>query len=83
MTNITNTQRAARGSRAYESLAHDDNDTVTNVADLICDLLHFADATDDKPSGPGYDFADPTRESAGNYAARLALLHYEAERAES
>ena len=74
----TNKDRAERGREAFLSVEHDDNDTLTNIYDLISDLLHFADAAP-KPHGAGYDFTDPTRESAGAYAARMALMHYEAE----
>jgi hypothetical protein len=69
----TNADRASRGQEAYDAVTHDDNDTVTNIYDLVCDLLHFADCVP----------ADDLTGDCGEYVAEMALFHYRAEKDES
>lgn len=71
---MTNADRARRGLRAYLAVSHDNNDRLTNVGDLICDLLHFADTLTEVE----FD-VEEMGETRGMYAAHTAAYHYEAE----
>lgn len=74
----TNADRARRGRQAFNAMRHDDNDTITNVYDLICDIAHFADTID----GREYGFDVRGDDTAGHYVLSMAQMHYSAERKE-
>ena len=64
----TNAERAERAARVLEVAAPDDNDTLTNIYDLMCDLAHLADRD-----------AEGVVETPGFYALDMAEYHYRAE----
>jgi ketosteroid isomerase-like protein len=75
----TNEQRAERARHAYNAVSHEDIDGLTNLCDLVTDLLHFADvlAWESRDDGGLED------ETPGQFVARMAQYHYAAELAVS
>jgi hypothetical protein len=68
---VSNAERAARGRKVFESVTHDDNDTLINLYDLIADLLHFGDEVAQQENlGP---------ELVGEWLAEQATFHYREE----
>jgi hypothetical protein len=54
-----------------------DSDELALLGDLLADLLHLADEIGRNATpGDGYDFTDPSRESAAAYSLRVAESHY-------
>lgn len=89
MSELTNADRAERARQAFAASPHfvENNDDLTNLYDLVCDLGHLADAlAREDPSllddTPGFDTTDPTRETLGAYVHRLGAWHYSEELAE-
>jgi hypothetical protein len=70
MTDISNETRAERARNALEAHVESNGETFENssseIADLIADLLHLAERVDQ-----GWDFIEST--------FRAARMHYEAE----
>ncbi len=74
----TNLERAERARKAYDAMGLDPDDVVTNLYDLVCDLLHFADLHAGDPA----QRITPGTETNGEYVARMGLWHYREELAE-
>lgn len=79
----TNADRAAAARVAFEASSHSkqSNNEITNLYDLVCDLLHLADTMPPEGNtyeghrlGPGDDEV-----RAGYYVLDMARYHYEAE----
>ena len=74
---MTNDDRAERARLAFEASRYDANDPITNLYDLICDLLHLADRIELDPE----DWEPPVlgTETNGEFVARMSLWHYREE----
>lgn len=74
----TNADRAADARLAFEASPHsrESNDEITNLYDLVCDLLHLADTMNE------VDGDNSTWEHVGDFVLEMAEMHYNAELAE-
>jgi hypothetical protein len=74
-------RNAQRALDAYQATPGADPDPLAAVGDLITDLMHLADelGRNATPSDVGYDFTDPSRETAGAYCHRIAADHHQHE----
>lgn len=85
MTRRTNADRAAAASLAFSMSPHvtQNNETLVNLYDLICDLAHLADliAKQDPDEARACGWGDGD-ETAGMFVHRMGEWHYGEELAE-
>ena len=71
---MNNLERAEKARVAYDASSYSAEDTIPNLYDLICDLLHLADLYEDPQSA-----VVPHTETNGEFVARMGLWHYREE----
>lgn len=86
---MTNEERAERARIAFEASPHsrENNDTITNLYDLICDLGHLADEIAETDAGElehAFEKVDGDwkGDSPGAYVHQMGAWHYGEELAE-
>lgn len=70
-----NSDRAERAAVAFNASGYDSGDTIPNLYDLVCDLLHYADHY----GNPDDCIVAAGTETNGEYVARMGLWHYREE----
>lgn len=72
---MNNSDRSHKARVAFNASGYDDGDAMTNLYDLVCDLLHLADEYEADPR----QGVAPDTETNGEFVGRMGLWHYREE----